>query len=180
MENNQTVSSNVPARQFNTTGPRAIPELEEGRPYFIETTESPEPAAGVWLNYWRLLVRNNTVELAARIGGLLLGVVASIAFSPVCRASTTLEVLNVNQDFMNMRPTQSAMPGADSDSISEEETQATLLQSDPLLGRVYMKLDPNPTPPAQLATTGWRSWFHLRERMELSAREKLLAKAVKT
>jgi capsular exopolysaccharide synthesis family protein len=98
---------------------------------------------------------------------------------PVYRASTTLEVLNVNQDFMNMRPTQSAMP-SDSENISEEETQATLLQSDPLLDRVCAKLNLNPTPPAHPAMSGWRSWLHLREGGKPSSREKLLSAAVKS
>jgi len=66
---------------------------------------------------------------------------------PVFRGDTTLEVLNVNEDFMNMRPTQPSVQGGDSDKLSEEETQATLLQSAQLLDRISAQLDPNPTSP---------------------------------
>jgi polysaccharide biosynthesis transport protein len=179
MENNKSMPSNVPTWQFDAPIPRAVPELEDaGRPYLIETAERQESPAG-WLDYWRVVVRHKTIVLSATVGGLLLGVLVNVAISPVYRASTTLEVLNVNQDFMNMRPTQSAMPG-DSENVSEEETQATLLQSDTLLSRVCAKLDSNPTPPGHVSTSGWRSWLHLRERGKISAREKLLSSAAQS
>jgi len=182
MENKQQISPNAFARRLGAPVARALPELtpldDAGRPYLADTIDRPESAADLQ-DYWRALVQHRTVVLAASVGGLLLGILIGVPMSPVFRASTTLEVLNVNEDFMNTRPTQAAVPGTDSD-ISEEETQATLLQSDPLLSRVCAKLNPNPTPPAHLATAGWRSWFHLREGGEPSSREKLLSKAVKS
>jgi uncharacterized protein involved in exopolysaccharide biosynthesis len=87
------------------------PYREPGGSYLVEARE-PEGLS----DFWRLLVRYKTTILLSSVGGLLLGVLAGIPLKPVYRASTTLEVLNVNEDFMNMRPTQLAVPGEDTDN----------------------------------------------------------------
>jgi polysaccharide biosynthesis transport protein len=183
MENKQQQFPNLPPRRLTVPVVRPLPELipvDGGiKPYLAEAADRPESAAGL-LDYWRLLVHHKVAVLGASLGGLLLGILIGVPMRPVFRASTTLEVLKANDDFMNTRPTQSAVPGTDSENISEEETQATLLQSDPLLARVCAKLNPNPTPPAHYATSGWRGRFHMMESVKPSAREKLLAKAVKS
>ncbi len=112
------------------------PYDEPGGSYFFETRE-PEGL----LEFCRLLVRHKASIILSSVGGLLLGLLVGIPLKPVYRASTTLEVLNVNEDFMNMRPTQPAVPGEDTDNSSEEETQATLLQNTQLLERVSARLD---------------------------------------
>jgi polysaccharide biosynthesis transport protein len=160
-----------------------LPELkrydELGSPYFFETREEFGEWEGL-LEFWRLLVRHKTAILFSSIGGLLVGVLVGIPLKPVYRASTTLEVLNVNEDFMNMRPTQSALPAEDTDNLSEEETQATLLQSTQLLDRVSARLNAKPTPLPQPAVSGWRAFSLLNERPKSSAREKLLGAAIKS
>jgi len=183
VENKQQLLPNVQAPRLSARSARALPEMnpleEAARPYLVEAADRPEETGGL-LDYWRALGSHKTAVLAASLGGLLLGALIGVPLKPVFRASTTLEVLNVNQDFMNMRPAQASVPGADSDNLSEEETQATLLQSDLLLGRVCARLDPNPSPPARYATSGWRSWFNLQEGGKPSTREMLLGSAVKS
>ena len=181
MENNQKFLPNVPTRQINVRGARAVSDLNSvdgpGNSYFVETVDRREGSEGL-LDYWRILTRHKVAIFAASVTGLVLGLLVGIFLKPVFRASTTLEVLNDNEDFMNMKVTQSEVPGGESENLSEAETQATLLQSDELLDRVSSKLDPDPTPPARLATHGWRSWFRLKEATKLSDREKLLGAAV--
>ncbi len=148
------------------------PYREPGGSYFVETREP-----GGLSDFWRLLVRHKTAILLSSMGGLLLGVLAGIPLKPVYRASTTLEVLNVNEDFMNMRPTQLAVPGEDTDNLSEEETQATLLQNTQLLERVSARLDHDPAPSPETASVHWFKWPHLKERTKPSSRETLIAAA---
>ena len=148
------------------------PYREPGGSYFVETRE-PEGLS----DFWRLLVRHKTAILLSSMGGLLLGVLAGIPLKPIYRASTTLEVLNVNEDFMNMRPTQLAVPGEDTDNLSEEETQATLLQNTQLLERVSARLDHDPAPFPETASVHWLKWPHLKERTNPSSRETLIAAA---
>jgi succinoglycan biosynthesis transport protein ExoP len=147
------------------------PYREPGGSYFVETRE-PEGLS----DFWRLLVRHKTAILLSSMGGLLLGVLAGIPLKPVYRASTTLEVLNVNEDFMNMRPTQLAVPGEDTDNLSEEETEAILLQNTQLLERVSARLGHDPAPP-ETASVHWLKWPHLKERTKPSSRETLIAAA---
>ena len=181
MEKKQSLLPNAMVPQLSVHSARALPGLrtleEPGNPYYMDTGDRPEESGGL-LELWRLLVRHKTAILAPSIGGLLLGVLIGIPLKPVFRASTTLEVLNVNEDFMNMRPTQPSVPGGDSDNLSEEETQATLLQSSQLLDRVSTQLDPNPTPPGQPVPSGWRSWLHLKDGPKPTAREKQLGAAI--
>jgi succinoglycan biosynthesis transport protein ExoP len=177
MENQHPLLPYVPGRQLSLRSARALPESnsfeEPAHPYFMETGERPDESGGL-LDHWRILVRHKTAILACSLGGFLLGILIGLPLKPVFRANTTLEVLNVNEDFMNMRPSQPAVTGGDSDSLSEEETQATLLQSTQLLDRVTASLDPNPIPPAQFATSGWRKWLHLKEGPKPTDRERLL------
>ena len=151
------------------------------KPYPADFQDQPDSEAGI-LEYWNIVSRHKFAILSFSFLGVVLGIGTGILMKPVFRANTALEVLNVNEDFMNMRLTQPAVTnGIGSDvSVSEEETQATLLQSDPLIARVYSTLDPHPTPEAPIATSGWRSWLHLHEWREPSEREKLLGYAVKT
>ena len=173
MENKQPLP---PARNGRFSLAPVMSELkpydEPGGSYFFETRE-PEGL----LEFCRLLVRHKASIILSSVGGLLLGFLAGIPLKPVYRASTTLEVLNVNEDFMNMRPTQPAVPGEDTDNSSEEETQATLLQNTQLLERVSARLDHTSTGPAEPATVRWRRWFHLKEGTKPSPYEKLLSAA---
>jgi capsular exopolysaccharide synthesis family protein len=148
-------------------------------PYGVEPVDNVESGSAL-LQYWRILLRHKWFLAAASLAGLLAGALITIPITPVFRADTSLEVLSINDDFMNMRPTQAAIPQADSDNISEEETQAALLQSDSLLNEVAAKLYPDAPPPRKLATSGWRSWFHLREARSKSEKELLLEQASKT
>jgi len=183
MEGKNQFSPDVPRRQLSIRKAGYLPESnsfeEPGTSYFLDTGDRPEESEGL-LNYWRILVRHKIPILAASAGGLLLGFLIGVPQKPVFRAHTTLEVLNANEDFMNMKLTQSEVPAADSDNLSEEETQASLLQNTELLDRVYEELDPNPTPPAHLATHGWRSWLHMKEVPKPSDRENLLHAAMGT
>src|ERR1700730_6620643 len=105
MENKEHLIPNVPLRNLAVRSGRVFPELnsfgESGNPYLFETGGRPEGSEGL-LGYWRILTRHKIAILAASFGGLLLGFLIGIPLKPVFRASTTLEVLNVNEDFMNM------------------------------------------------------------------------------
>src|SRR3984893_158213 len=172
MENKQPLP---PARNGRLSLAPVISELkpydEPAGSYFFETRE-PEGL----LEFCRLIVRHKASIILSSVGGLLLGLLTGIPLKPVYRASTTLEVLNVNEDFMNMRPTQPAVPGEDTDNSSEEETQATLLQHTQLLDPVSARLDHTSPEPAE-PTVRWRRWFHLKEGTKPSPYERLLSAA---
>jgi capsular exopolysaccharide synthesis family protein len=159
-------------------GPNSVPTSRYG----LEGQDDRD-SEGVLFEYWRILSRHKTSILLSAFGGLVLGFLIGIPMKPVYRARTSLEVLNLNEDFMNMKQSSPVTTNDNSFEVSEEETQAKLLNGDALLQRVFAKLDPEsalrPKRPAA-ALSGWRSWFHLPERVELTDRQKLLAKASDT
>ena len=148
-------------------------------PYGFEE-EADDGAEGL-LEYLRILRRNKKNIVLTCAGGLLLGFLAGIPMKPVYRARKTLEVLNINEDFMNMKqasPTTSS--NGDSYDTSEEETQVRLLQGAALLKRVAGKLCPNSDPAAlhktELPAAGWRRWLHLPQPAQMEQRHSLFAK----
>jgi capsular exopolysaccharide synthesis family protein len=141
-------------------------------------SESPDPSdsEGGLLDYWRMLRRHTTAIILTSFAGVLIGFGIGIPMKPVYRARTSIEVLSLNEDFMNMKQTNPVTSNDSSYDTSEEQTQTKLLESGVLMNRVLDKLNPEAQPARKprMATSGWRSWLHLREHVELTQRARLL------
>jgi capsular exopolysaccharide synthesis family protein len=148
-----------------------------GSRYGFEIEDDPESGGGL-LEYWRILRRHKGILLLSAIAGMVLGIAIGIPMKPVFRARTSLEVLNVNEDFMNMKQSNPTTTTDTSYDTSEEQTQAKLLEGEALQKRVAAKLNPGraTAPGPKLAASGWRQWFHLREPVLMTERERLLSK----
>jgi capsular exopolysaccharide synthesis family protein len=176
--------SAYPAIPSELPAPTAVVQA----PHYSTTAYNPEPpdaddSEGGLLDYWRMLNRHKTAIILTSVIGLLAGFGIGIPMKPVFRARTSVEVLNLNEDFMNMKQTNPVTSNDSSYDVSEAQTQTKLLESDSLLTRVIAKLDPGGEQVSRkpkLATRGWRSWFHLPEPVKLSAREKQLNKIANT
>jgi polysaccharide biosynthesis transport protein len=152
-----------------------------GARYGNDLESDAEPDNGL-LQYSRVLRRHKLAILLATFGGLVLGIAVGIPMKPVFRARTSVEVLSLNEDFMNMRQSNPVTTSDNSFEISEEQTQAKLLESEALQSRVLAKLDPERStdpPKSGTAATGWRAWLNLREPVPVTEREKLLAKILR-
>ncbi len=153
-----------------------------GGPYGFEE-EGEDKESGL-IAYSRILRRNARSILTASLAGLFIGFAIGIPMKPVYRAQTSLEVLTINEDFMNMKQANPNSTNDTSYDTSEEQTQAKLLSGSALLNRVIAKLDPasgaHVTAKTRIATEGWRSWLHLSEPVPLSPRENLLEEAART
>jgi polysaccharide biosynthesis transport protein len=148
----------------------------------LDGADDSDSGSGL-LDCWRILRRHKAAILLSALSGLVLGFVIGIPMKPVYRARTSLEVLNLNEDFMNLKQANPVTTNDYSYDTSEEQTQAKLLESNALLDRVYAKLDPGASQNAkkpQMASSGWRSWVHLSQPVPLSRREQLLDKAANT
>lgn len=163
-----------PASQL---APTARGQYPAQAPYGLES--SADENASLILEYWHILTRHKRTILLSCFLGILLGLAIGIPFKTVYRAVTSLEVLSMNEDFMNMKQSSPTTTNDNGFDTSEEETQAKLLESPVLIDRVVSKLDPstNPARP-KIATTGWRGLLHLHEAVAETPREKLLDKAV--
>jgi len=151
-------------------------------PYGFET-ENDDANNGL-VAYWRILRRNARTIIIASVAGLIIGFAVGVPMKPVYRAKTALEVLTINEDFLNMKQANPTTTNDNNYETSEEETQAKLLKGSALVNRVIDKLDPSApvrsTAKSRIATSGWRGWFHLSEPMPLTPREELLYRAAST
>jgi capsular exopolysaccharide synthesis family protein len=149
-------------------------------PYGFDYTDDASEGHVIF-DYWRIVRRNKRTILLASLAGLIMTVAICIPMKPVYRAQTTLEVLGLNQDFMNMKESSPTTTNDGSYETSEESTQAKLLQGATLTKRVFDKLLPGFS--AELAkksypeTSGWRAWFNLAAPAPLTPRELLVLKA---
>jgi len=144
--------------------------------YPPQSSDSPGEEGNL-LGYWRLICRHKTAIILTSLAGLLIGFAVGIPMTPVYRVRTSLEILSLNEDFMNQKRTNPVSTADSSYEVSEAETQTKLLKSDALLRRVLIKMDPRAAELAKkptMATSGWRSWLHLPEPVAIPDRVQLL------
>ena len=101
--------------------------------------KGPEASDSLLVEYARLFKRRRQMILLFMIAGTLLGWLLTIGVEPVYRARTSLDIQNLNADFMNMK----AVSQTGNESSSSEayvQTQIKLLQSDSLRERTLLAM----------------------------------------
>ena len=163
--------------------PADAPPLQRIRGRYLSDGETESDQEAGLITYWRILRRNKWPVLITVCICALLGLLIGIPQTPVYRAITTLEVLNLNEDFMNMRQSSPVSTTSESYETSEEETQVKLLGGSALLNRVLARLDDRkslPVASVPVPASGWRSIFKLPAPVETTTQEKLLLRAAKS
>jgi polysaccharide biosynthesis transport protein len=92
--------------------------------------------AGV-LEYWRILKRRKGTIVLFAFLGFVAAVLIGLPQTPVYRAAATLEIKDVNNDFMR----QGQMNPVDGEADSDVQTQILVLESDTLFDRVADKIN---------------------------------------
>jgi polysaccharide biosynthesis transport protein len=107
---------------------------------FPEVCEEPDP--GQLLEYLHILrYRKGTLILMVLLG-LLISLLFTLPQTPIYQARGSIEIQNLNENFLNMRNVSPTADGGPSDVPgSDLQTQAKILQSESLLDRVVAKLD---------------------------------------
>jgi capsular exopolysaccharide synthesis family protein len=161
----------------NQTAPNQLQRAYN--PYGLESSDNNGSDASL-IEYWLIIQRNKKTILITSILGLLAGYAIGIPMKPIFRATTTIEVLSINEDFMNMKQANPTTTSDGNYDTSEEQTQAKLLESTSLLNRVVGKLDAGsgtlPTP--SQGSSWWERLFKTEATAEVSDRRKLLNQAV--
>jgi polysaccharide biosynthesis transport protein len=146
-------------------------------PYYDTNEREGGSDSGGVIEHLRVLRRHKVKLCMFALGGIILGILVGIPFTPIYRVRVALEVLSMNKDFMNTNQTSPVATSDESYDTSEEETQVQLLQSDALIDRVFTKFDPglvyirhNP----RIAESGWRSLLHIPPHVTYTDRQKLL------
>src|ERR1700691_2560630 len=104
------------------------------RPQYIELP-SPgvieEPSSGLLLDYFDIARRHKGTLIVIAFAGLLTSILVTLPQTPVYQARASLEIRDLNENFLNMRdvnPTTNEL--GSSSAESDLQTQVKILQSD--------------------------------------------------
>ena len=132
------------------------------------------------LDYWRILQRRKGTVILVAFVGLLIGVLVTLPQTPVYQAHTSLEIQDINQNFMNAKDISPVNDTGSYTALTDIQTQIKILQSETLLDRTVQKL--RAVKPADLQNeTGripaWRKALNLPQPAVLDEREAALNSA---
>jgi len=137
-----------------------------------------EPSRSQLLEIWQIArLRKGTVILIVFLG-LLTSLLLTLPQTPIYQARASIEIQNLNENFLNMRNVSPTADEERSDAPgSDLQTQARILQSESLLERVAAKLDLGKKLFPEEGSgrlSAWRKALGLREGTQASTREKIL------
>jgi polysaccharide biosynthesis transport protein len=148
--------------------------------YFSAPDPDAQPESGGVLEYWRILRRRKgTLVLIACVGAII-GFLVTLPQTPVYRVQTSLEIVGLNQNFLNIKESNPLNEsGASVDNI-DIQTQIKILQSDSLIDRVLAKMRSNSTPaPESTRIAAWRRFLNLPDPDPTSPRDQSILYAKK-
>ena len=147
----------------------AAPYLPARPPYM----EAPQPimiddqGPGLLLEYWHMLRRRKGTLVLIAFLGLLAAVLLTLPQTPVYQARTTIEIQNLNENFLSMRDVNPTANEGGSDPLATDlQTQVNILQSESVLSQVIAKLDLGTKLAAEKdkgRLSAWRKALHLPE-----------------
>ena len=91
--------------------------------------------AGSLVDYWRILVRKKWTVILMALIGLGGGAAATVWMPPMYQARASLEVEDVNQEFMNLKVLSPVSDASAISGMTDVQTQVKILQSTTLLER---------------------------------------------
>jgi len=133
--------------------------------------------SGSGISFVRVLLRHKGKLCLFALGGIVLGILVGVFFTPIYKVHADLEVVSLNKDFMHTNSTSPVGTNDESYETSEEETQVKLLQSDALLDRVFYKFDPGLVyirHHPRIAESGLRNILNMPPHVDYTDRQKLL------
>jgi len=115
------------------------------RPQYIEAP-SPEvieePGPGLLLEYWDIVRRRRGTLILIAFVGFLSSVLLTLPQTRIYQARASLEIENLNENFLNMRDVSpTANEGGSYPPEYDLQTQVKILQSESVLERVIAKLN---------------------------------------
>ena len=145
--------------------------------------EFEEPGPGLLPEYLQILRRRKGTLILVVFLGLLTSLLLTIPQTPIYQARGSIEIQNLNENFLNMRnvsPNEDG--GGPSGPGADIQTQARILQSESLLERVVAKLELEKKLLPEEGSgrlSAWRKALGLRQGRQASNREKILALVAK-
>ena len=155
------------------TSLRVRPQYTEAM--FPEVIE--DPGSSLLLEYWGILRRGKGTLVLIAFLGLLTSLLLTLPQTPLYQARASLEIQNVNENFLNMRNiSPTASEGVSSSPEFDLNTQVKILQSESVLERVIAKLDLDKKLSRKNSgrVSAWRAALGLPESSSVLTREAVL------
>lgn len=115
----------------------SVPAVPPAAVYVPESSVQAQP--GSLLDYWGLLWRSRMLFASCTLAGLVIALGILLTQSPAYRARTTLEVQDVNHDFVDMKLASPVADSSPTDVLTDIQTQIKILQSDTLIDAALNK-----------------------------------------
>src|SRR6185437_3940049 len=142
--------------------PNCLPETAGGAVYARENNDEFETSG--LIDYWRILRRHRGIWIVFAFAGALLGLLIALPQTPVYRARTSVEILELNDNFLNFKQVSPVSQTNATLETADIQTQMKILQSESLLARVVAKMHKTtPTPEASGRISAWRKVLNLSE-----------------
>ena len=134
---------------------------------------SSEPETGGLIEYWRILRRRRGTLFFIAAVGAVLGFVVTLPQTPVYQARTSVEIVGLNNNFLNIKESDPLNENNASVDPVDIQTQIKILQSDSLVDAVLGKLKKGQTvTPTAPSASGWRKLLNLPGAEAIDSREK--------
>lgn len=148
-------------------------------PYPIDPARPEEQRSGL-LEYWFTLRKHKGLMTLVALAGSMLGYLVTLPQTPIYQAHTSVEIENLNPNFLNIKEVNPVTQTSASSETSDIPTQIKLLQSSALLERVVSKMQGRtaPQPPGRMDT--WRKLLRLPSPPAGEAANSALQMAVRT
>jgi len=139
-----------------------------------------EPETGGLIEYWRILRRRRGTLFFIAAVGAVLGFVVTLPQTPVYQARTSVEIVGLNNNFLNIKESDPLNENNASVDPVDIQTQIKILQSDSLVDAVLAKLKKSqPATPDAPRASGWRQLLNLPGAEAVDSREKFATYAAR-
>ncbi len=99
-----------------------------------------ENGSGGVLEYWHILRRRKGTLIIIAALGAIAGFLVTLPQTPIYQVRTSLEIVALNQNFLNMKESNPLSESGSSVDSTDIQTQIKILQSESLIDRVLAKL----------------------------------------
>jgi polysaccharide biosynthesis transport protein len=147
--------------------------------YEVRQEEAEGPGLA---EYWNILRRRKGTVILITAFSLVCAILITLPQTPVYQAKTTLEIQDLNENFLNMKQVSQVNEGGNVQTLTDIQTQIKILQSESLIERVLDKLKtkgPARPNPENGRVTAWRKALNLPEPAVVETPEALIKKSAK-
>jgi polysaccharide biosynthesis transport protein len=141
-----------------------------------------EVQRGSLIDYWRILYGRKGTLIALAAAGVLAGVLVTLPQSPTYQARTSIEIQDLNQEFLNMKLVSPVADSSSMNALTDIQTQVKILQSESLIERALDKLNISSLSalnPQKVEMPRWRRILNLPPEKKVNSRNELIKTAAR-